>query len=139
MALLKVICWALIFIIRIRFPPGKSLATILNFQQTFFLTFCIFEYFKNCSCLVIKPSKKLKHVFHSSFVVCAVHCRTPGSSCMSTSFLSCHLSHFSSNLHKSQWLFRARKIKNQGGGLNYVAHRHLSHGSVKAPMKVGRL
>ena len=23
MALLKVICWALIFIIRIRFPPGK--------------------------------------------------------------------------------------------------------------------
>ena len=29
MALLKVICWALIFIIRIRFPPGKSLATIL--------------------------------------------------------------------------------------------------------------
>ena len=30
MALLKVICWALIFIIRIRFPPGKSLATILN-------------------------------------------------------------------------------------------------------------
>ena len=30
MALLKVICWALIFIIRIRFPPGKSLATILT-------------------------------------------------------------------------------------------------------------
>ena len=30
MALLKVICWALIFIIRIRFPPGKSLATIGN-------------------------------------------------------------------------------------------------------------
>ena len=30
MALLKVICWALIFIIRIPFPPGKSLATILN-------------------------------------------------------------------------------------------------------------
>ncbi len=28
MALLKVICWALIFIIRIRFPPGKSLAII---------------------------------------------------------------------------------------------------------------
>ena len=28
MALLKVICWALIFIIKIRFPPGKSLATI---------------------------------------------------------------------------------------------------------------
>ena len=26
MALLKVICWALIFIIRIRLPPGKSLA-----------------------------------------------------------------------------------------------------------------
>ena len=31
MALLKVICWALIFIIRIRFPPGKSLATILEY------------------------------------------------------------------------------------------------------------
>ncbi len=30
MPLLKVICWALIFIIRIRFPPGKYLATILN-------------------------------------------------------------------------------------------------------------
>ena len=28
MTLLKVICWALIFIVRIRFPPGKSLATI---------------------------------------------------------------------------------------------------------------
>ena len=35
MALLKVICWALIFIIRIRFPPGKSLATIflLHFRE----------------------------------------------------------------------------------------------------------
>ena len=30
MALLKVICWAIIFITRLRFPPGKSLATILN-------------------------------------------------------------------------------------------------------------
>ncbi len=30
MASLKVIFWALNFIIRIRFPPGKSLATILN-------------------------------------------------------------------------------------------------------------
>ena len=30
MALLEVICWAIIFIARIRFPPGKSLATILN-------------------------------------------------------------------------------------------------------------
>ena len=28
MALLKVICWAIIFITRLRFPPGKSLATI---------------------------------------------------------------------------------------------------------------
>ena len=32
MALLKVICWALIFIIKICFPPSKSLATILNGQ-----------------------------------------------------------------------------------------------------------
>ncbi len=30
MALLKALCWALIFIIRIRFPPGTSLAMILN-------------------------------------------------------------------------------------------------------------
>ena len=30
MALLKALCWALIFIIRIRFPPGTSLATVLN-------------------------------------------------------------------------------------------------------------
>ena len=30
MALLKVICWAIIFITRIRFPSGKSLATILK-------------------------------------------------------------------------------------------------------------
>ena len=29
MALLKALCWALIFIIRIRFPPGTSLATVL--------------------------------------------------------------------------------------------------------------
>ena len=30
MALLKALCWALTFIIRIRFPPGTSLATVLN-------------------------------------------------------------------------------------------------------------
>ena len=29
MALLKVICWAVIFIARIRFPPGKSLVSIV--------------------------------------------------------------------------------------------------------------
>ena len=34
MALLKVICWALIFIIRIRFPPGKSLVTFILVKQT---------------------------------------------------------------------------------------------------------
>ena len=28
MALLKALCWALIFIIRIRFPPGTSLAIV---------------------------------------------------------------------------------------------------------------
>ena len=33
MALLKVICWAIIFIVRICFPPGKSLATILNYNN----------------------------------------------------------------------------------------------------------
>ena len=26
-----VICWALIFILRLRFPPGSSLASILNY------------------------------------------------------------------------------------------------------------
>ena len=31
MALLKVICWAIIFITRLRFPPGKSLASNLYF------------------------------------------------------------------------------------------------------------
>ena len=30
MALLKALCWALIFIIRIRFPPGTSLAIELS-------------------------------------------------------------------------------------------------------------
>ena len=33
MALLKALCWALIFIIRIRFPPGTSLATVLNVES----------------------------------------------------------------------------------------------------------
>ena len=35
MALLKALCWALIFIIRIRFPPGTSLAMILNIVNHF--------------------------------------------------------------------------------------------------------
>ena len=35
MALLKVICWAIIFITRLRFPPGKSLATILSQIQIY--------------------------------------------------------------------------------------------------------
>ena len=30
MALLRVLCWALIFILRLRFPPGSSIASILN-------------------------------------------------------------------------------------------------------------
>ena len=30
MAALRVLCWALIFILRLRFPPGSSIATILN-------------------------------------------------------------------------------------------------------------
>ena len=33
MALLKVIPWAIIFIARIRFPPGKSLAMILDAEK----------------------------------------------------------------------------------------------------------
>ena len=38
MALLKVICWAIIFITRLRFPPGKSLAT-LELEKPKSLTF----------------------------------------------------------------------------------------------------
>ena len=34
MALLKVICWALIVIIRIRYPPGESLVTLLKTQDS---------------------------------------------------------------------------------------------------------
>ena len=29
MALLRVLCWALIFLLRLRFPPGSSIASIL--------------------------------------------------------------------------------------------------------------
>ena len=39
MALLKVICWAIIFIKRIRFPPGKSLATILTMFKYIVISF----------------------------------------------------------------------------------------------------
>ena len=30
MAALRVLCWALIFILRLRFPPGSSIAAIRN-------------------------------------------------------------------------------------------------------------
>ena len=40
MALLKVICWALIFIIRIRLPPGKSLATLVEFSLKYVINVC---------------------------------------------------------------------------------------------------
>ena len=33
MVLLKALCWVLIFIIRIRFPPDTSLATVLKFDR----------------------------------------------------------------------------------------------------------
>ena len=38
MALLKALCWALIFILRIRFPPGSSIATVflINCSKTMF-------------------------------------------------------------------------------------------------------
>ncbi len=36
-------------------------------------------------------------------------------------------------------LFKNQNYKIRGGGLNFVAHGHLSHRSVEAPMKVGRL
>ena len=45
MALLKALCWALIFIIRIRFPPATSLAMILiigpRVDILFFSNFCV--------------------------------------------------------------------------------------------------
>ena len=31
---LKIACWALILIFRLRFPPGVSIATVLNRRQT---------------------------------------------------------------------------------------------------------
>ena len=34
MVLLKALCWALIFIIRIRFPPGTSLATVQKLKSS---------------------------------------------------------------------------------------------------------
>ena len=30
MALIKIVCWALIFLIKLRFPPGKSIVDILK-------------------------------------------------------------------------------------------------------------
>ena len=42
MALIKVICWAIIFIARIRFPPGKSLATM--FDNNYFITLIFLHY-----------------------------------------------------------------------------------------------
>ena len=39
MALLKALCWALIFIIRIRFPPGTSLATVMKPLSVFQISF----------------------------------------------------------------------------------------------------
>ena len=30
MAALRVLCWALLFILRLRFPPGSSIATLLT-------------------------------------------------------------------------------------------------------------
>jgi hypothetical protein len=32
MSCLKVICWALIFIFKLRFPPGVSIATVLKYS-----------------------------------------------------------------------------------------------------------
>ena len=40
MALLKVICWAIIFIARIRFPPGQSLAMISLYAYALYL-YCL--------------------------------------------------------------------------------------------------
>ena len=39
MALLRVLCWALIFILRLRFPPGSSIASI----NVFFLINILFS------------------------------------------------------------------------------------------------
>lgn len=47
MALLKIICWALVFMIRICFLPGKSLATKLSLSISFA---CIFDCFAE-SCM----------------------------------------------------------------------------------------
>jgi hypothetical protein len=38
MSCLKVICWALIFIFKLRFPPGVSIAAVINMRQS---NFCL--------------------------------------------------------------------------------------------------
>ena len=78
MALLKVICWALIFIIRIRFPPGKSLVTRMildrqqvpnnNFPGEFFNKRNIFwpgslKYFGEYLCLIFDSTDMIKITF----------------------------------------------------------------------------
>ena len=60
MALLKVICWALIFIIRIRFPPGKSLATILNCFSFFWASQSLPSPWHCC-----KSSRGLDFLYHA--------------------------------------------------------------------------
>ena len=37
---LAALSWALIFILRLRFPPGKSIAKVITFEM-FFPVFCI--------------------------------------------------------------------------------------------------
>ena len=40
MALLKALCWALIFIVRIRFPPGSSIATVMAYHSFSIELYC---------------------------------------------------------------------------------------------------
>ena len=51
MALLKALCWASIFILRIRFPPGTSIATALNYQ-------CLNSQRERCDLLIYYSCEK---------------------------------------------------------------------------------
>ena len=57
MALLKALCWALIFIIRIRFPPGTSLATVFRVMNN---KMCTYIHVKNAFSYFYPKRKVLK-------------------------------------------------------------------------------
>ena len=65
MALLKALCWALIFIIRIRFPPGTSLATVLNNRHNNEALQALRKFQR----LEVKSSEKLNLIWKTMLIV----------------------------------------------------------------------